>query len=200
MRVLLRLPRERAGAPAARPARSSSAPTIRRTSTASFVAAALPFRALRRRVLRRRRGVLRDAVHARGSRALVNIVPVDPDANLVTRDAGRRGGPAAEEGAGALSRGRAIDRRRAQDVPQGRARSSPRTSTRRSCRSRSTACTISGRAGGRSTGAGCSPGASRPVRVQFGAPIPVARGDYAGGTQALRDAVEKMLRSMRSKT
>ena len=39
-----------------------------------------------------------------------------------------------------------------------------------------------------------------PVRVQFGAPIPVARGDYAGGTQALRDAVEKMLRGMRSKT
>ena len=39
-----------------------------------------------------------------------------------------------------------------------------------------------------------------PVTVQFGAPIPVARGDYAGGTQALRDAVEKMLTSMRSKT
>jgi long-chain acyl-CoA synthetase len=39
-----------------------------------------------------------------------------------------------------------------------------------------------------------------PVTVQFGAPIPVSRGDYAGGTQALRNAVEKMLTSMRSKT
>jgi len=39
-----------------------------------------------------------------------------------------------------------------------------------------------------------------PVTVQFGAPIRVSRGDYAGGTQALRNAVEKMLTSMRSKT
>jgi 1-acyl-sn-glycerol-3-phosphate acyltransferase len=39
-----------------------------------------------------------------------------------------------------------------------------------------------------------------PVKVQFGAPISVAGGDYAGGTQALRESVATMLTNMRSQS
>ena len=151
------------------------------------------------RVSRRRRGVLRDAV-LRVARA-----PGQHRARRSGReprdgDASRRGRTPDEEGARALSRGRAIDRRRSQDVPQGRGDPllAPRRADRAG-RARWPVRSLAARAG-RSTGAGWLPWRVTPVRVQFGAPIPVARGDYAGGTQALRDAVEKMLRGMRSKT
>ena len=163
-----------------------------------FVAAALPFRTLRRAVLRRRRGVLRDAVHARGSRALVNIVPVDPDANLVNAMQAGATGLRLKQGAGAVSRGRAIDRRRAQEVPQGRGdplgapgRADRAGRARRAVRSLAARPAVQ-------LARAAAVARRRRSRVQFGAPIPVARGDYAGGTQALRDAVEKML-EMRSK-
>ncbi len=46
---------------------------------------------------------------------------------------------------------------------------------------------------------GLLPWRAAPVTVRFGAPIEVAPGDYAGGTKALREAVARMLTDIRSK-
>ena len=128
-----------------------------------FLAAALPFRTLRGLFFVGAAEYLRDAVRCAWLARLINIVPVDPDANLVT---------AMRAGAAGLRLKKVLmlfpegeRRSTASSSRSGRARRfCRRTSTRRSCRSRSMACTICGRAAGRSTGAGCCRGGSRRSR------------------------------------
>ena len=79
---------------------------------------------------------------------IINLVPVDPDSNLVPAMKAGAFGLVARQAAGAVSRRRALDRRHREEVQEGRADPGAAPRACRSCRSRSRASTNCGRATG----------------------------------------------------
>ena len=116
---LLGLPRRGPRSTCRPTARSSSARTTRRILDGFFLAAALPFRTFRQLFFVGAAEYFETPFMRWLARA-INIVPVDPDANLVNAMRAGAAGLRSKQGADAVSRRRAIDRRRAEEVPQGR--------------------------------------------------------------------------------